>query len=193
MNSHPLNQLVKILSKYDSADLLATIAGLQLMPENANRSVRLEVLAHAVASIKNKGLGSKNCISVKELEKVCNSDSSTLALFYSSEDPFNNPFTEAFYFYGGSYIVFPGIAEEQTFILINLVKAIFFEGENFFNEQLKRKVYELILAILLLSNEIARCAGLERGVEPVNVSRDVVFPTSQYMNQLKKSVSFSKS
>ncbi len=114
-------------------------------------------------------------------------------MFYSSEDPFNNQFTEAFSFYGGSYIVFPGIAEEQTFILINLVKAIFFEGENFFNEQFKRKAYQLTLAILLLSNEIARCAGLERGVEPVDTSSDVVFPTSQDMNQLKKSVSFTKS
>ncbi|MDJ0515709.1 MAG: hypothetical protein QNJ74_05370 [Trichodesmium sp. MO_231.B1] len=82
MNSHPLNQLVKTLSKYDSADLLATIAGLQLMPENANRSVRLEVLAHVVASIKNKGFGSKNCINLQKLEKICNSDSSTLASFY---------------------------------------------------------------------------------------------------------------
>ncbi|MGK7921774.1 MAG: hypothetical protein AB4080_17410 [Trichodesmium sp.] len=90
MNSHPLNQLVKTLSKYDSADILSIIAGLQLMPENANRSVSLEVLAHAVASIKNKGFGAKNCINFKELEKICNSDSSTLALFYSSEDPFNN-------------------------------------------------------------------------------------------------------
>ncbi len=82
MNSHPLNQLVKTLSKYDSADILSIIAGLQLMPENANRSVRLEVLAHVVASIKNKGFGSKNCINLQKLEKICNSDSSTLASFY---------------------------------------------------------------------------------------------------------------
>ena len=65
MNSNPLNQLVKTLSKYNYADLLATIAGLQLMPENANRSVRIEVLAHAVTSIKSKGFGSKNCINFK--------------------------------------------------------------------------------------------------------------------------------
>ncbi|NEQ40801.1 MAG: hypothetical protein F6K40_33110 [Okeania sp. SIO3I5] len=44
-----------------------------------------------------------------------------------------------------------------------------------------------------MSNEIARCTGLERGVEAVDTSSDVIFPTSQYMNQLKKSVSFTKS
>ncbi|MDJ0515710.1 MAG: hypothetical protein QNJ74_05375 [Trichodesmium sp. MO_231.B1] len=44
-----------------------------------------------------------------------------------------------------------------------------------------------------MSNEIARRAGLERGIEAVDTSSDVVFPTSQTMNQLKKSVSFTKS
>ncbi|MGB3513193.1 MAG: hypothetical protein WBA93_29065 [Microcoleaceae cyanobacterium] len=192
MNSPLLNQVRKTLSKYDCAELLAIIAGLQLMPENANRSVRLEALTHAVASINSKGFGSKKHISLKELEKICNSDLSSLASFYLQEDPFSNPFTEAFSFYGGSYIVFPGIAEEQTFILRNLVIAIFFESQKFFSKEFKRKAYELILAVLVLSNEIARRAGLKRGVEPVDISSDVVFPTSQHLNYLKNSVSFSQ-
>lgn len=190
---NPLNKFVNIISVYDPVDLLAAVAGLQLMPENAERAIRFEVIAHAIASINSKGFGNKTRINLKQLEKICN-DSSTLKSFISMEDPFVNPFTEAFTFYGGSYIVFPGIAEESTFIWRQLINAIFFHPNPFPNYQFERKARELFLAVLALSNKIACRAGLERGIEAISAPRDnVVIPSSQRLVQLKKAVSFSQS
>jgi len=194
MKSTPLTKLVKTLSGLDPADLLATVSGLQLMPENADRTIRLEALSHAVASISSKGFGARGSINLKQLEKICNSELSDLKPFIRLEDPFNNPFTEAFTFHGGSYIVFPGIAEEQTFILRHLANALFLNTEPFPDHQFQRKAHDLVLAVLVLSNEIARCAGLKRGVSPVAVADgNVVIPTFQRLEQLKRAVSFSRS
>lgn len=45
---NPLVALAQRLSKFNWLDLLAGVAALQLMPENADRSIRLEVLAHTL-------------------------------------------------------------------------------------------------------------------------------------------------
>lgn len=46
-----LTELAERLSPYDPADLLASVAALQLLPENADRTVRLEAFAHTIASL----------------------------------------------------------------------------------------------------------------------------------------------
>jgi hypothetical protein len=48
---HDLNHLLNKICPYDSADTLASIAGLQLLPENADKSIRLEAFAYAAASL----------------------------------------------------------------------------------------------------------------------------------------------
>jgi len=48
----PINDLAALdaaVSGFDRIDLLSAVAGLQLLPENAERIVRLEALAHRVA------------------------------------------------------------------------------------------------------------------------------------------------
>ena len=193
VKQNPLIKLAKTLSVYDSADLLATLAGLQLMPENADRAVRFEALTRAVASISSKGFGSKKKVNLKQLEKICNHPSD-LEPFICMEDPFNNPFTEAFTFHGGSYIVFPGIAEEETFILRHLAKAIFLSSDPFPNQQFATAACGLISAVLAISNEIARRVGLERGVEPVIAPKgDVIVPSVKRLEELKQAVFFSES
>ncbi|MBN3887666.1 MAG: hypothetical protein HWQ43_00285 [Nostoc sp. JL31] len=191
---HPLTKLVKTLSAFDPADLLTVVAGLQLMPENADRSVRLEFLAHVVASINSKGFGSKPKVNLKQIEKICKCDSPGIEQIVWMEDPFNNPFTEAFTFHGGSYIVFPGIAEEPTFILRHLAKAIFLKPELFPSQQFQTEAHDILLAVLALSNEIAKRAGLERGVKPISAPRDNVFiPNYEHLTKLKQAVSFNRS
>ncbi len=191
---HPLTKLVKTLEAFDPGDLLAAVAGLQLMPENADRSVRLEFLAHVVASINSKGFGSKPKVNLKQLEKICKCDSPGIEQIVWMEDPFNNPFTEAFTFHGGSYILFPGIAEEPTFILRHLAKAIFLNPEAFSSQQFKTEAQDILLTVLALSNEIAKRAGLERGAKPISAPRDNVFiPNYERLTKLKQAVSFSRS
>ena len=108
------------------------------------------------------------------------------------EDPFNNPFTEAFTFHGGSYIVFPGIAEEPTFILRHFAEAIFLKPEAFPSQQFQTEAHDILLAVLALSNQIAKRAGLERGVKPISAPRDnVLIPNYEHLTKLKQAVSFN--
>lgn len=191
---HPVTKLVKTLEAFDPADLLAAVAGLQLMPENADRTVRLEFIAHAVASVNSKGFGTKPKVKLKQIEKICKCDSSDIEQIVWMEDPFNNSFTEAFTFHGGSYIVFPGIAEEPTFILRHLAAAILIKFEQFTNLQFKAEAQNVLLMILALSNEIAKRAGLDRGVKPISApSGNVFIPNDERLAKLKQAVSFNRS
>lgn len=49
-----LVQFAEQLAPYDPVDLLAAAGGLQLLPENAHRAIRLEVLAHVIASLEDQ-------------------------------------------------------------------------------------------------------------------------------------------
>jgi len=51
----PVNELAILdaaISGFDRVDLLSAVAGLQLLPDNAERIVRLEALAHRIACVK---------------------------------------------------------------------------------------------------------------------------------------------
>ncbi len=110
------------------------------------------------------------------------------------EDPVDNLFAEAFTFHGGSYIVFPGIVERSTFILRHLAKTIFLNSESFSDHRFITAARGLLTGVLVLSNEIAQRAGIERGIEPISTSgRKVIIPSSQQLKRLKQAVSFSES
>ena len=188
-----LTQVVSLLAPYDPGDLLETVAGLQLLPENADRTIRLEALAHTVASLANTQ--GKPTIGLPRLKQIAASGPLGQGPIASQEDPFNASFTEAFLFHGGTYVVFPGIAEDSTFILRHLAHALFLLPEPFPNSQFMNEAAALLSAVLVLSNEIARRAGLGRGVEPRSSSSDggLYVPDVQRITRLREAVSFSQS
>lgn len=186
-----LKKLSKEISIFDSVDLLASVAALQIMPENAERAIRLEALAHVVASIPNKE--KKPSISIKQLRKLCNSYPIGEGYIAQQEDPFESIFTEAFTFYGGSYVVFPGSVAEMPYILRQLARALFHHNKPITDHQFLEDARGLIKSVLVISNEIAHRAGLYRGVEPhINQGNDVLIPPSAKFGRLKKAVTFSK-
>lgn len=189
MRHDELSPLVSLLAPYDPIDLLSAVAGLQLMPENADRTIRLEVLAHVVASLSTRR--DKPAISVGRLRTVCNSV--PLESLASLEDPFDNPFTEAFTFHGGSFIVFPGIVENPTFVLRQLAKALFLYKEQFPSPGFLGQARMLISAVLALSDEVAKRAGLGRGVEPTPApGGEVIVPDGPRLARLKQAVRFTE-
>jgi hypothetical protein len=192
MNDNPLPSLAELLAKFNAVDVLAAVGALQLMPENADRSVRLEVLAHVAASI---GPNSNvDQILSDVLNTICNSWPLADSEVASAEDPFESLFTEAFTFFDGSYVVFPGITEEATYILKHLSMGIFRHPQGFSNYRFKKDAAALIHGVLLLSNEIAKRAGLDRGVPPVSAPGEpVVVPSGDLLNQLKAAVTFKPS
>ncbi len=191
-NENPPVSLAKSLANFEVVDLLAAVAALQLMPENADRSVRLEVLAHTIASISpNDGTEQ---ISPEVLNTVCNTWPLADSPVASAEDPFESLFTEAFTFFDGSYVVFPGITEEATYILKHLSMGVFRHPQGFPQYRFKKDAAALIHGVLSLSNEIAKRAGLDRGIPPVSApGGDVIVPPEITLNDLKAAVTFKPS
>ena len=183
-----LEEIVKETSPFDKLDLLSKIAALQLMPANADHAMPLDALAHAVAS--QQYVPHQPEISLKRLKQICNSSTITTGPIGHSEDPSEHMFTEAFTFEGGSYVVFPGIVDDATYVLRNLTKAIFLSRESPFPPEFVQQARIITTAILKLVDLIASRAGMKRGIDPVS-SRDVVVPSNTILQNLKKSLIFT--
>lgn len=183
-----LEKIIEEINPFNKFDLLSKIAALQLLPANADHAMRLDAIAHAVAS--QKYVQRQPEISLKHLKQICNSETINKGPIGFSEDPSEEMFTEAFTFEGGSYIVFPGIVDDAAYILRNLAKAIFLSQESPFTQEFIQQSRILTTAILKLSDIIAYRAGMNRGIDPVN-SRQVVVPSYKELQRLKKSVTFS--
>ncbi len=182
-----LKPIYEIVKAYDSADLLTKIAALQIFPENADHAIRLEALAHTAVSIPL--ISDKPKISRHRLNKLCNEPPLGDSKIQSQEDPCPNAFTEAFTFFGGSYIVFPGMSGETTFHLKHLNKAVFFSNDFKDHKDFIKRVFELNRLILAISNAIAHRAGLCRNLSPKTTSRQIIIPSN--FEKLKLAVRFT--
>lgn len=187
-----LKRIAKTVEPFDQRDLLAKIAGLQLVSENAGRATRLQAIAHVAASKKPES--DKPAIGIRELKGLCNDRDLIESQVGLCEDPCDNVFTEAFTFHGGSFIVFPGITDEVTFILRNLAKALFLAQQKIPNNTFLTESHGAFLAILSVSNAIASKAGLGRGMEPIEDFKQAVsVPKSSNLHRLAEAVLFNKS
>lgn len=184
-----LEQIIRETNPFDKFDLLAKIAALQLLPVNADHAMRLDAIAHAVAS--QKYVPHLPEISVRRLKEICNSSAIKGSPIGYSEDPSEQMFTEAFTFEGGSYVVFPGIVDDATYSLRNLTKAIFLSQESSLSPEFVQKARIIIAAILKLSDLIALRAGLKRGIDPIS-SQDVQVPSNTILQNLKRSLVFTE-
>jgi len=186
-----LQDLPSFLSAYDPADLLTAIAALQLVPENADCAGRIDFLAHLATSIPDST--GRPHISASALKKTCNSAAIVESPIGWYEDPCDNCFTEAFPFHGGSFVVLPGFVEEPTFILRHLVDAIIREDEPFADGRFVRQALAVVSVVLSISNEIARRAGLGRGVAPLSVAGGLAtIPDCPRLRELQQAVTFSE-
>lgn len=182
--------VVERIRPYDVADLLACVGALQLMPENAACANRLDALAQAAISLR-RGSGKPN-IDPDSLDAVCNEPPLGEGLIPASEDPFGNPFTEAFTFVGGSYTVLPGIVEEPAYVLEHLARAMFLDLRPFSSSTFVDRAFPVLKGLLLLSDEIARRATLPRGVDPARTAGGAVLvPSTGRLERLKQAVAFT--
>lgn len=183
-----LRKLSRDVSSFRPADVLASVGGLQLMPENAHCALRLETLAHLALS--RDALRGRT-VEARTLEEWCNRSELSRSIA-EKEDRCENLFTQAFSFFGGSFVVFPGIESEPTFILRGLLSAIFLvDGSNL--RPLQRAVSRTVRAALALSDAIAHRAGLPRGLKASQqLSHNVTVPTQRQLSHLKAAVSWTE-
>ena len=145
------------IADFDRTDLLSAIAGLQLLPANAERIVRLEAFAYLVASGKSK---KSRKVAPHALAPLCNCEA--LQTIAHAEDPFDGVFCEEVLFHGGSYKVLPGITEHATFILKRINETIFFHRDSFPDASFVRTATHLIHGTLALSDRMCELAGVRR-------------------------------
>lgn len=171
--------------------MLSAVGALQLMPENSDRAARFEALAHVVASINLEPHQSP--IKLNRLKSVLNSGPLASIEIVKDEDPQEFAFTESFAFFDGPFTVLPGVADDSTFILQHLLKAIFRHSQQVDNQDYLDQTFQLTLAVLLLSDEIARRAQLRPGIDPVyRPESPVVVPFLNRLSQLKAAVAFDR-
>ena len=183
-----LGALDAAVSGFNRIDLLSAVAGLQLLPENAERIVRLEALAYRVAC----GQSSRSRrIAPHSLRELCNSP--VLGTIAHAEDPFDSVFCEEVPFHGGSYRVLPGINEHATFILKRILESLFFHRDNFPDREYVRMATWLIRGTLALSERICAAAGITRN-PPIETrfQEAIVVPDGTVLTRLKGAVRFSR-
>lgn len=185
---HFLSALRDSLAVFSSADLLAVAGGLQLLPDNAERSLRLEAFAHTCAALPPSNSLPK--ISIPRLRQLLNQHTALSSIAHG-EDPYPGAFVEEVSFYGGSYPVFPGLTGGATYVFKRLCQCLF--GRPHPYSSVAREAYALIRGTLMISREIATRAGLDRTVEPVSApGGSIIVPNSTRVTELKQAVSFSK-
>ena len=172
-------------------DLLGSIGALQLIPENASRTIRLEALAHVTAESSN-WVRDKPLISRSRLTRLCNT-SLLAGEVASAEDPSDNCFVEDFLFYGGAYLVCSGTTDQAAYTLARLTEAVF-QQTKWSHPTHQQNAHDATRAMLAVSDAVARRARLTRNLQPDTSSRsDVEVPFAKHLNFLKSAVTFKLS
>lgn len=181
-------KLKETIEKFDLLNMLITNSACQMIPVNANKLQRFEAVAFCLCSCpyeENKPVMSKS-----RIKSIYNSNLYGLEKVAVYEDPFEQMFTESITFYGGTYIVFPGITETGTLIVKQLLKAIFLsERKSEFGEFYK-KAYDVAILFLSISNAMAEKAGLNYREESKVKDADITIPPFNVQERLFDAVSF---
>jgi len=136
-------------SQFDPTRLLALIARLQLEPGNHFHLLRLERAAQLAASVNTK---KKGLPALAVLTRRLNEDG-FLGEVKHLQDPPENLFTENIVFFGGNYVVYPGLADGVGFGLGTLLEAFFLKGD--LDKQLRALVARSARALLAVSDHVA--------------------------------------
>ncbi len=171
-------------SKYNTKALLQSFAGLSLLPENHGKYVRSEELTRTAINHYNNGNEIPDSKVIREF----------LDAEYPShylEDPPINLFTDLVTFYGGDYLLFPGITENGSFILNNLLAALFHWPDSGIPKQFIINCKHTISLILTISNTVATRLGCTRYQEGTAEGKKIVVPDDKSLNSLKAAVTFT--
>lgn len=171
---HPdLAQLRDAVAVFDPLNLAAKAAALQLVPENADRLVRLYGAVGVAATVAPSA--GQPSMSANKLRSFLNEPPLSDSAFASGEDPFNNPFAEVLTFHGGSYVVFPGVDDDACFVFRHLAKAVLNPKDPLSKPAFAEEARAICAFVLILSDEIASRAGLDHQVETVTDARGPVY------------------
>lgn len=172
-------------SEYATADLLKSFSALTLLPENYGKNFRLEQLStHALININ----GTTQSASLDNIQGFTEENFPESYM----EDPCVNLFTDLVTFFGGDYLLLPGITESGEQMLTNLLTAIYQWPDSHLPDQYKTNVKFVARLLLLISDKVAKNAGLHRYQNGEDSEELIEFPVADRFNELKSAVTITK-
>jgi hypothetical protein len=161
---------------HESKHILNEIIGMQLLPENHGKNIRIEKLA---------------VLTVKNLNNLLPEDTNTFQTllrknfsFNNHEDPTENLFTENVIFFGGNHITFPGIASHPVDIFRHLTHIIFNTTVEL-PDAFRSQVYQGLSLLLYLGDWLSQKTKLTGNIDAVQTSNLLL------SNPIKTDFSFS--
>jgi len=180
--SEELNALRLSLGRFDVLDTVATVAALQLLPENADRSFRLGVLSCLAANMPG---GGDEKISRSNLAAILRSTS--LSQLAPMEDQAEGLFAEDIAGPEGGYLMVCGPLQGTVPELRALCNAIL--GTDSLQNEFQYDASRLLVLFLRLGNRACKLARIRRGSQPVTTShKKIVIPPSEILSALKRAV-----
>ena len=188
-----LENLRRDLSVFNSFDLLGKVGALHLLPENANRRISLDALAHLLAAQdQNEDAPSISRHRLDSLLRRHLAEDSDPGI---ADDPPHDMFTDEITFPNGPYVVFPGTIDGASDILRWLLRAGLRVNDG--SGRVESFWEDVICASILClsaSDAIARRTGLERGTPPTfKDERGIMVPTASAMARGVRAVTFTQS
>ena len=174
-----------VWQKYNSFDLMQLIAGLTLLPENHGKNVRLELIALEILKNYNNN---KDFAELSTIKSTLDSQ----YLSHHLEDPVVNQFTDLITFYGGDYLIFPGITDGGSFMLSNLLNAVFLWPAPKMPHEFISNCQHATFLLLSISNAIAQKLGYNRYMDGTLNEQAISFADSKTLQHTKNSVAFSE-
>jgi len=177
------------LRKYNQEEIISILAGLQLIPKNHTHLVRLEIASRIACSIK-KGKNEK--FEAKEFELALNKYLAPFSNIGILEDPPEQLFTENIEFFGGNYIIYPGLFDCEPFVLRNLFRSIFFSDDEY-PKEFGNLIVGTSLCILGLSNDLAKKMNHTRYmVSPNTWHEQIEIPDEKDLKKLLEAVRYTE-
>ena len=177
------------LRKYNQEEIISILASLQLIPKNHNHLVRIEIASRIACSLKE---GKNEKFEPKEFEQALNKYIAPFSNIGILEDPSEQLFTENIEFFGGNYIVYPGLSDSQPFVLRNLFRSFFFSDDEY-PKEFGNLIIGTSLCILGLSNDLAKKMNHARYmVSPDTWHEQIEIPDEKDLKELRDVVKYTE-
>lgn len=176
--------IVVELKKYNVYDIVAKIAGLNLISENQNKSILLDAVIAELLCIEHKEISDSYKISSGKFRKLMlQVNNSPLCMMI---DPNENTFVQNVMFHK-DYTVFNGIDQTPAYNLQNLIKVLF-EYKNEFSNEFLMKIHKLCSFVLEISDGIAKKANVNLENTISDDERLLIIPAAEKVQDYSETV-----
>jgi hypothetical protein len=172
---------------FDTLDVSASLAALQLLPDDSGALGRLEQAAIAAASVASDGPE----ISRGRLSSIL--DQAPASTTLAGGDPyFDEVLTEPLTFPGGVFLVSPGLGRDAVYVAEQLTRRIFLRPDGI-DPDFLAETGPTCLAALRLSDFVLNRAGLDRYARPQgSPTGPVSFGQPGQLAKLKEAVTLTR-